>query len=92
VASEQARAVAEAAVAERMRDREEELSEAIAAAERSEREVAAKVEEAEAKAHAAEEHAREIEAEAAAAISEVRQAAADWLRDQLGAAQAEADK
>ena len=40
----------------------------------------------------AEEHSRELEAEAAAAISEVRQAAADWLRDQTKSIRAEAER
>jgi F0F1-type ATP synthase membrane subunit b/b' len=69
-----------------MRDSDEVVTAAIAAADRSEREVAAKVEEAEERRRGAEERAREIEADAAAAISEVRQAAADWLRQQIGSA------
>ena len=92
VAAEQARAVADAASAERMRDREEELSDAIAAAAKAEHDVESKVAEAEAKAREAEERSRELEAEAAAAISEVRQAAADWLRDQTKAVRAEAER
>ena len=73
-----------------MRDREEELQDAIAAAEQSERDVQSKVDEAEARAAEADERSKAVEAEAAAAISEVRQAAADWLRDQTKALRAEA--
>jgi len=75
-----------------MRDREEELSDAIAAAKQAEKDVQSKVDAAEAKAREAEEHSRELEAEAAAAISEVRQAAADWLRDQTKSIRAEAER
>jgi hypothetical protein len=89
VAIEQAKAVAEQASAERMRDREEELDDAIAAAEQAEREAQSKVEEAKRQAAESEERSRAVEAEAAATISEVRQAAADWLRDQTKALRTE---
>ena len=84
VATEQANAVAEKHAAERMRDREEELEDALAAAAAAEKGIESKVAEAERRADEAEERSRAIEAEAAATISEVRQSAADWLRAQTG--------
>ncbi len=92
IAVTQAQAVADQNVAERMRDREEELTDAIAAAVRSEQEVQAKVAEAEERARKSEERARAVEVEAAATISEVRQAAADWLREQTKSVRAEAER
>jgi uncharacterized protein YdcH (DUF465 family) len=92
VATEQARAVAEAAAEERIRDRKEELDDAVAAARQAERNVDAKVAAAEERAREAEERAKGLEGEAAAAISEVRQAAADWLRDQTKAIRAKAER
>lgn len=90
VAIEQAKAVAEQTVSERLRDRKEELDDALAATVRAEKEAGSKVADADRRAAEAEAHAKAVEAEAAAAISEVRRSAADWLRGQTAALRAEA--
>jgi hypothetical protein len=61
-------------------------------AEAAESAVESKLTDADERARQSEERVREVEAEAAATISEVRQAAADWLRDQTKAIRAEAER
>jgi len=90
VAIDQAKAVAEETVSERLRDRKEELDDALAATVRAEKDAQGKVDEADRRAEAADERAKAVEAEAAAAISDVRQAAADWIRGQTAALREEA--